>query len=361
MPRSEVAVSEPARPLVVTADRALLDDVLRLAAAAAVEPDVAHDVSQARKRWAAASVVVVGDDLCEALAEAALPRRDNVVLIGSDLDDGDIWRRAVRLGAGDVIFLPDSERWLVERFADSLEGNARDAVTVCVLGGRGGAGASTLAAALAVTSARQGRRTLLLDGDPLGGGIDLLLGCEDLHGLRWPDLAAARGRLSGAALRDALPQSGGLTVLAWDRGDITSIPVESMQAVLAAAQRGNDLVVVDLPRYLDAAAEEALSRATVTLLVVPAEVRATAAAARVLGMARMITEDIRVVVRGPAPARLPADVVATTVGAPLAGEMRPEPGLAAALERGDPPGRRRGPLSEFCRSFLETLPGRDGS
>ena len=54
-----------------------------------------------------------------------------------------------------------------------------------------------------------------------------------------------------------------------------------MRSVVAAAARMSDLVVVDLPRHVDEAAAEALAVATVTLLVVPAEVRAVAAAGRV--------------------------------------------------------------------------------
>ncbi len=72
-------------------------------------------------------------------------------------------------------------------------------------GGRGGAGASVLAGGLAVTAARRGLRTLLIDADPLGGGVDLVLGWESLDGLRWPSLSQASGRVQPAALVDALP------------------------------------------------------------------------------------------------------------------------------------------------------------
>ncbi len=54
-----------------------------------------------------------------------------------------------------------------------------------------------------------------------------------------------------------------------------------MAATLEAGRRGRDLVVVDLPRQLDDAAQIALQAADQTYLVVPAELRAAAAAARV--------------------------------------------------------------------------------
>ena len=50
--------------------------------------------------------------------------------------------------------------------------------------------------------------------------------------------------------------------------------------MLTALAQAGDLVVVDLPRCLDEAATEALALANTTLMVVPAEVRASAAASQ---------------------------------------------------------------------------------
>ena len=54
---------------------------------------------------------------------------------------------------------------------------------ICVVGGSGGVGASTLAAALAFVAARQAARSVLVDTDRLGGGLDLLIGAERVDGL----------------------------------------------------------------------------------------------------------------------------------------------------------------------------------
>ncbi|MDP9432896.1 MAG: CpaE-like family protein [Actinomycetota bacterium] len=348
----------PARALLVTDNPVLLDDLLRLAAAASCEPEVAPDAASARAGWSRAPVVIVGADVVDALARAGLPRREGVVLVGGDLDDADIWRRGVLLGAQHVVFLPDAESWLVDRFADAAEGGQLAAPVVGVVGGRGGAGATVLASALAVTAARQGRRALLVDGDPLGGGIDLALGAESVAGLRWPQLTSTRGRVAAGSLAGALPQAESLSVLSWDRGDALTIPAEAMSALLSAAERGSELVVVDLPRAADAAARVALERASVVLLVVPAEVRASAAAARVAAGLTLHCPDLRVVVRGPAPSGLSASVVAESLGLPLAADLAAEPGIAAALERGEAPARRgRGPLATFSAAFLDGLLG----
>jgi secretion/DNA translocation related CpaE-like protein len=342
------------RPLLVTSDESLVDDLLRLAAAAGVELTVVPQASVARASWATAPLVLVGDDQASAVVGAVLPRRRSVLLLGRLADDASIWQRAVAVGAEQVIFLPDGESWVVDRLGDAAA-SGTGATVVGVLGGRGGAGASILSAALAFAGLRAGLRTVLVDADPLGGGIDLVLGGEDVPGLRWPDLAGTRGRVAPAALCDSLPEVEALTVLSWDRGDLLDIPVEAMESVLAAAVRGVDLVVVDLPRRPDAAAEVVLAVAQRTFLVVPAEVRAVASAGRVASAVGLLTPDLRVVVRGPAPSDLEPEVVAASVGLPFAGYCRAEPGLSAALDRGIPPGRDKGPLSRLADALLGEL------
>lgn len=347
------------RPLVVTDDPVLLDDLLRLAAAGSAEVDVAADPSAARGSWRGAPLVVVDARSAVRCVRARLPRRDGVVLVGAEAADAAdkwIWEHAAELGAEHVVFLPAAEPWLVDRFADAVTGPSLQGRVVGVIGGRGGAGASVLAAALAMTALQRGARPLLVDADPLGGGIDLVLGGEQSDGLRWPALAGTAGRVSAAALHDALPRVGELSVLSWDRGDLLEVPVEAVEAALDAGRRGHDLVVVDLPRRPDAASVHVLQASDTVLLVVPAEVRACVSAARVATAVGPHCAHLQCVVRGPAPAGLRSGDLATALGLPLAGIMRPEPGLAAALERGEPPASRgRGPLADLCRAVLDGL------
>ena len=341
--------------LIVTADPSLRDAVLRLCAAAGGAADVTTEVLTLWSSWEAPPLIVVGGDVAAEVAGLGLPRRRGVVLVGIDLDDSRVWDVAVALGAESVVFLPDAEGWLVDRFADAVEGDAFGCV-VAVVGGRGGAGATTLAAALAVTATRDRLRCMLVDGDPLGGGIDLAIGGEDTAGLRWPELSAAGGRLSSNALVAALPELDGLAVLSCDRESVEDIPPPAMQAVLAAGRRSSDLVVLDLPRRLDAATALAVAEADLTLLLVPAEVRATAAAARVAAALAPRARDLRVVVRGPSPGGLSGSSVAEALGLPLLTWLDAEPGLAQATDRGDPPARSgKGPLAEACRALLTRL------
>ena len=355
-PRSRADRGRSPRPLVITADPDVLDDLLRLGATAGAELEVATEAGAARQSWTAAPFIVVAADALASCARARLPRRSGVVLLGADLDDAGIWQRAVEVGAEHVVFLPDAEQWLADRFADAVEAGGPAGVLIAVVGGRGGAGATTLASALAVTATRCGRPTLLIDGDPLGGGIDLVFGGEQDRGVRWPDLGATRGRVPAAALAEALPRMAGLSVLSWDRGDAGAVPVEAVRAVLSAGRRANELVVVDLPRTLDDCGRAVLASATTVLLVVPKEVRAAAAASRVAAGIALLCRDLRVVARGPSPTGLTGAQVALALGLPLAGEVRAEPGLDVALERGEAPGRRgRGPLSVLCSRLVEDL------
>lgn len=357
LPESPVTGSSlAARPLVVTSDPALLDDLLRLAATAGVELDVAVDAVAARRYWGTAPVVVLGDDAGKSCLRLGLARRDGLVLLGTHLDGAGVWQRAVELGAEHVVFLPEAEDWLVNRLADAVESDGPAAALVAVVGGRGGAGATTLACALAVTATHIGRPTLLVDGDPFGGGIDLVFGGELDRGVRWPELGATRGRVPAAALDGALPRMNGLSVLSWDRGDADRVPAEAVRAVLAAGRRSNDLVVVDLPRAVDDCGRIVLASATTVLLIVPNEVRAAAAASRVAAAVGLLCHDVRVVTRGPSPSGLAGAQIARALELPMLGELRPEPGLDLDLDHGRAPGRRgRGPLSALCRKLLDEL------
>ncbi|MEU4565742.1 septum site-determining protein Ssd [Micromonospora sp. NPDC023956] len=356
-PRTDV---RPRRrlPLVVTADADLLDDLLRLAAAGGTEVEVAADPAAARVRWSPAPLVLVGGDQAQPCLRARLPRRARLVLVGRTgvADPG--WEVAELIGAEHVAILPSAEPWLVDRFAECAPQADTTARVVAVLGGRGGAGASVLAGGLAVTAARARLRTLLVDADPLGGGLDLVLGWEQLEGLRWPALTDADGRVDPPALVQALPSRGDLVVLSGDRGDPLPLPAPAMAATLDAARRGRDMVVIDLPRQLDDAAVLALQAADRVFLVVPAELRATAAAAQVVTAAAPHCTDLAVIVRGPAPGRLKAAEVARALGLPLAGTLRPEPGISRGLERGEAPAATgRGPLAVLCQRIVADLTG----
>jgi secretion/DNA translocation related CpaE-like protein len=327
-----------ARPLLVSGDADLIDDVLRLAAANGVEVHLAPDPEGARGHWPLAPLVLVGADAGGVVSAARLPRRRDVVLVSRQPTSED-WQRAVELGAEHVVCLPDAERWLIDRLADSGEGTPRDGAIVAVVGAGGGAGASTFATTLALAAATRSLRVLLVDADPVSGGLDVLLGIEDATGVRWPDLADTRGRLSAASLEQALPHVGGVAVLSTGRDGAATIQPDAMGAVLDAGNRGFDLVVVDVPRRLDAAVETVLARADETLLVSANRVRSTAAAARLLSVLQVRCSSVGLILRTDAKG-VSDEAVRSALDLPIVARVPHAPGLAARADDGEPPSLR---------------------
>jgi len=347
------------RTVVMTEDEDLLDDVVRLAAAAGGELERVPDAAALRRRWPGAGLVLLDEAAARAAASVRLTRRDGVVLVCRGEPASTVWERAVTVGAEHVVSLPEGEDWLVGALSDAAdrrsEGPGR---VVSVVGGRGGAGASVLAAAIAVRAREEGTRVLLVDCDPLGGGLDLVAGAEELEGLRWGGLAlggGGGGRVGAASLHEALPSPDGmLTVLSCDRAGAGPDPGAAV-AVIEAGRRAGEVVVCDLPRHAGDTALAVAEAADLVVLVVPAEVRAVAAAARVAEPLADRGLPLRLVVRGPAPGGLDGDDVAHALGVELLVSVAPEPGLAAALDRGRVPGLRRGPLQDAAAAVLDAL------
>ena len=346
------------RPLLVSGDGDLIDDVLRLAAANGVDVHLAMDAEGARGRWQAAPLVLIGADLAAAMAAAGMGRRRDVVLVTRQPIPED-WQRAVALGAEHVVALPEAERWLIDRLADSTEGTARDGGVLAVMGCGGGAGASTFAATLALAAAARSMRVLLIDADPLAGGLDVLLGLEETPGIRWADLADARGRLGAPALDQALPQVSGVSVLSWGRDGTSSVPAEVVGSVLDAGVRGYDLVIIDVPRSLGPVTELVLARSGRTLLVSVNHVRATAAAARLAGELESRCASLGLVLRS-APKGVSDDAVLAALALPVVARLPYSVGLAARSDEGERPSLRDG-YGRACAAALplvSPIPGR---
>jgi secretion/DNA translocation related CpaE-like protein len=351
-----VAMTAPrpsASPLLVTGHVELRDRLLRLCAATAVSPDTVSEPHQLRQVWSDAACVLVGADCVDAVAALPLPRREGVIVVSGEPATAEVWRAAVVLRAEQVVVVPDADGWLVDRLTDCVDGSA-DATLVAVIGARGGAGASTLSASLALTAARRGSAALLIDLDPLSGGLDLLVGCESAPGLRWKDVAATQGRVSAGALRHALPSADGLAVLSW--GPVGGLSVDSVTVatVLAAGRRGCDLVVLDLPRQTGGVVEQVARAVGTVLLVCTADVRSTAGARRLVGCLQEWCQDIAVVVRRSRGDGLSANEVAATLGLPLSATLTTNRSVARDVDDGLGP-LARGKLERECSLLLTQL------
>ncbi len=352
--RVERAVALTGPPLVVTSDPLLIEQLQRLCAATATTPDVVTEAGDARGGWRRAACVLVGDDLAGEVAALALPRRGDVVLVTPGPETAATWQRGVALRADHVAVLPEAERWLIDRLSDCLDAGVASCLTVGVIGARGGAGASTLAVAVAMAASRRSVPTLLVDADPLAGGVELVLGCEDADGLRWPQVASTQGRVGSAALRSALPRAGNVAVLSWDRSGALGVDAATMRSILAAGRRGSDLLVIDLPRGLDDAGSAAVTTCDVLVVVVTGDVRAAASAHRLVALLRTQCPDIRLVVRTRAAVDLSAETLSETLQVPLLATIRTERSVERSIDAGlGPPSRGR--LHRQCESILAQL------
>lgn len=320
-------------------------------AAVGLAPDQPSTDEELRRSWRSAAAVLVGQDQAGAVIGLALAARPEVYVVGRDDDRVETYAWSTRLRAA-VATLPTGAADLAAALSAVLAGAGRG-VVLALAGGSGGVGTSTLAAGLAFAAARADLQTLLLDTDVAGGGIDVLLGAEDLPGWRWSRFEAARGHLGDLA--DQLPHCDGVDVLAVDRTVHPGLVLrpEQLAAVLDSGARTHDVTLVDLPRHLEGAHEEVLRRADRVLLLARADVRGVAAADHAARALLPRCRVLEVVVRtGPGRALEPV-LVADTLDLSLAGVLEEDPAVRAAAERGDPPGRSsRSSLARLCGRLL---------
>lgn len=227
--------------------------------------------------------------------------------------------------------------------------HAGPALTVAVVGGSGGCGASVLSAALATRAALAGRTVVAADLDTAGGGLDVVLGLERERGPRWRDLQGLRGAVDARPLRDRLPTSQeGVAVLSRDRSwlppDLQLEPV-----VLAALATVTDLLLLDAPhdRIPLPAPDAVLLLALGTL---PGLAGAQVVADRLLGEGLrpwLVTRSVR----GPLRQR-----VSQVLDLPLLADLPDDAAVSTDLARGLAPATSaRSRLGRVCDRVLSDL------
>jgi secretion/DNA translocation related CpaE-like protein len=346
---------DPAHPLVVGTDAGLLDDLLRLLAAAGTTGELTTGGGALRRAHRHAPLVLVGAEVLATAAVRALPRRPGLLVVVNGEPHADVWPAAVELGAERVVVLPREEAWLVERVAAAVRAPVAPGWLAVVGAACGGGGASTLATALALaTRGSAGEGVLLVDGDGWSGGLDLLLGAEGSPGLRWPELAGVSGRVGGPALLAALPEACGVPVLSASREQPAEVPVEALLAVVSGARDSGCRVVVDVPAR-GVGTDAVLGEADLAVLVVPARLRAAAAARTLLAGAWASA----LLVSRPVPGGLTRHQVADVAGRPVVAELAADRSAVARSERGEPPSiAARSPFGLVSRQLLAQLAGR---
>ncbi|MDO5645125.1 MAG: hypothetical protein Q4G21_05480 [Dermabacter sp.] len=264
----------------------------------------------------------------------------------------DTWREALACGARSVRELPRESSALLADLG-AIVGTGQEADVLVCVPGSGGAGATSLAARLARAASRVRLAPLLVDTDPLAGGIDTLIDAAHVPGARWDALERA-GDGSAAAIRASLPLVDGIRLLTFSHDPAAPTPPPGVRArVLGALAAEPGLLIIDAPAGDDAWID--LSPRTVLVTVEAAPVALASARRRVAQLrARLGSSNpaLALALRHPRSHRFArAAEVEAEIGAPVALEFASSPpSQVPVLDT-----RRRG-ADRACLQFMRGLP-----
>lgn len=318
-------------PVVIAVEDAVLHPEATHIAAATGHPVVdARSAGELARLYSRAHAVFI--DSARLSDVEGLAPRSGVFLLAKDTD----------LDSEGAFLLP-------AQAADVLKALGRLAAPALPTGGTvlavtssaGGAGASTLACAIA----RVAGGSTLIDAQPYSGGIDLLLGIEGEIGARWGEIALGEGAVDPETLRRALPATDdGTAVLTFSRGGVTDSECDPDRVIDVVESRG--VTVVDCPPW---AIPSGCGHVAV---VVPAEVRAAAAAARIVSECDATATPCSLVVRHRTWSGMSAEDVEKVAKADVIAEVPNIRRIVKATETAGLPARLPRPLLKAAKAVL---------
>ena len=333
-------------PIVVAVgDPALHAEAIHIAAATGRQViDAADDAQLARHAPKALALLI--DDL-RAPSLGTHPRGPNVFTVVEDTASTALREDCYALPAQAVDVLRGIGALSLAPPA-AVEGGK----VVAVLGACGGAGASVLAASVC----RAAGDATLVDTHRLSGGLDLLLGLEHTPGARWGEIdfgaGGAGGAVSRAELRGALPATDdGIALLTFPRTQVADpfrLGPEEVNGVVAAASSAG-VTVVDTPLAL------LPDRCDVAVVVLRPELRAAAAAARIVAECNAAGVANGLVLRHGSWASLDPGDVEGTVKASVVAQVPEVRGLTKQLDQSGLPAKLPRPLARGAEAVLGLL------
>jgi secretion/DNA translocation related CpaE-like protein len=351
--------------LLVTADSRIINHVKAVVDPLGIAVQVVSSPLIARNIWEGAECVLVGSDMAGECIENLVPHRSHLVVVhvkdqlelgeeSKSITERDIWRHAVALGAENVLELPTSNFWLADSLSGLITTEPDRAISgnnvIGVIGGSGGAGASTFAANLAAIAVTQGMSSIIIDLDPLGGGIDLILGAEEIPGPRWLDIDPGAGRIAGDTLREALPRVNGVSFLSQSRAASGELAIDVVAEVIDAARRAFDLVVLDLPRETSECNELLVGQSFLTCVITRNHVRSIAASIALSKWVRKLGKQARFILISDSKGLGLPDICGA-LGDPDLTEIAFMPAMTTRADEGDPPGTNSG-YRDVCQVLL---------
>ncbi|ADG75663.1 flp pilus assembly protein FlpE [Cellulomonas flavigena DSM 20109] len=225
-------------------------------------------------------------------------------------------------------------------------------MVVGVVGAAGGVGTSTLAALVARRLSRT-TSTVLVDLDRGAGGLDVVVGVEDVDGARWPDLRGAGGDVRGADVLALLPRWGACAVLSADRTRPEPVDPGVRVDVLHALACEVGALVLDLDRGTVVDGDAPLAACEATVVAARADLRSVAGALALRPRLDEARTAAGLVVQRGARTTLGAGDVAAASGLDVWHAARRDRALAARAERIGPGGR--GPAARAADAVVRRL------
>ena len=327
-------------PIVVAvADPALHSEAIHIAAATGRKViDAADDTQLARHAPKAHALLI--DDL-RAPSLNPQPRGPNVFTVVADTAPGATREGVFALPAQAADVLRSIGALALAPAAHTARGKV-----VAVLGACGGAGASVFSAVLC----RVAGDATLIDAHQFSGGLDLLLGLEATPGARWGDIDfTAGGAVSRAEMRGALPATEDDTaLLTFPRTTVADpfrLSPEELNAVVHAAGT-EGLTAVDTPLAL------LPDRCDLAVVVLRPELRAAAAAARIVAECNAAGVANALLLRQSSWASLEPAQVEDTAKAPVIAQVQQVRGLTKQLDQSGLPAKLPRTLARAAEAVL---------
>ena len=224
-----------------------------------------------------------------------------------------------------------------------------------VCSGCGGVGKTMIALSLAVSAAKRGKRTILLDASGVSRACDLALGLENVVVLDMADVANRQAGLEAALYK--APKYENLRFACASLYD--DVPVTELTSTMLALHSLCDVLVIDCQTGHFAMGRELLGRDDVRVIVTRPDDASIRASERMMTKAGIGMEERRLVVNRATAQRVrkKAQYDAKTVDCPLAGCIPEDDSIAACSQKGrialecDGPARRA--LAQLTDALLD--------
>ena len=322
---------------------------------APVDASLARDWAEVRSKAAQQpTVVILGpnvpqSDLPNAARIGEEARNSAFILVTDELDAQSL-QTAMRNGIRDVVAVHDVQVDLVpavERARSLLGSNGGEPANtgdakgkiVAVFGPKGGTGKTTVATNLAISSAKAGINTALLDANPTFGDCASFLRVRPERTL--DDIAGLGDELDDSAVSGVMIDHGsGLKLLTASNQILNhgAVDVAMLEKVMGALGRSFDLVIVDTGPTFDAHVATVLETADLSYLVTSLELPAVKDAKLCLSMleqAQMHMERVRVIInRSDSNVGFPPEEVTRAISCSIAAKLPSDIAVPRSINRG---------------------------